>query len=94
MPIVKHNNRFVENNPREISDCELARYVKDGWYINQEEYKPLPVQTPVEVITESVKSETVVVLPVVNVEPVKTETVSTKSTDQYFTKQRGRPRKF
>jgi len=96
MPIVKHNNRNVENNPRMILDEELSRYVEDGWYISHDEVMPLPVQKPADVltVTETVKAEEVIVLPVVNVEPVKTESVSTKKEDQYFQKQRGRPRKF
>lgn len=96
MPIVKHNNRFVENNPREISDSDISRYVQDGWYITHDKVELSPVQNPGEVLplTESVKSEVVIAVPVVNVEPVKTETLATKPTDQYYARQRGRPRKF
>lgn len=82
MPTVKHNNRFVENNPRFISDEDVARYSADGWFIIQDEDKPLRVEKPVEVIVEpQVKQES------------KNVVYAEKESEQ-FQRQRGRPKKY
>lgn len=82
MPTVKHNKRFVENNPRFISDEDVARYFADGWFIIQDEDKPLRVEKPAEVIVE----------PKVNPE---SEIISnTEKQSDGFQRQRGRPKKY